>query len=209
MHRRSRELAGLMLAGSLALAGCGSGADDRRPTVRYAAVSPTGELLAAPTPDADRYRAAMLAWFDAADSNRDGTLDSAELAADATRAFALYDQNTDGNVTSAELTAYRVASPYRTMPVEGGGRIRPGRLNMNASEADTEGRDSRGRVQFRLGVDPVMAADANADFRVTLAEFLDLMGRRLAQMDKDGDGRVSRAEFLSFAEGPMRAWQQD
>lgn len=198
----------LLLPLALSLAGCGGGRD-KLPNIRYAAVSPAGELLAAPTMDADAYRAAMLGWFDRADTSHDGRLDAAEMRADAERAFKLYDQNGDGFVTSAEMTAYRVNSPYRVPPVQGGGRIRPGRLNLTADEADTASRDSQGRPQYRMGIDPVMSADANADFRVTLAEFLAQMAIRHGQMDRNGDGVVSREEFLAFADGPMRAWREE
>ncbi|WP_029013970.1 EF-hand domain-containing protein [Niveispirillum irakense] len=192
----------------LGLSACGGG-DRPLPMIRYAAVSPAGELLGAPTGDEGAYRDAMLGWFNRADSNGDGRLDLAEMMADADRTFALYDQNKDGAVTSSELTAYRVASPHHTPPVQGGEKMRPGRLNMTAAEAETASRDSRGRPQYRMGVDPVMSADANADFRVTLAEFRVEMTRRHAQMDRNGDGAVSRDEFLAYAEGPMRAWRQE
>lgn len=197
----------LLLSLAAALSGCGGGPE--LPSIRYAAVSPAGELLAAPTMEAETYRAAMLGWFDLADSNHDGRLDPAEMRADAERAFKLFDRNGDGFITSAEMTAYRVESPYRANPVQGGGRIRPGRVNLTAEEAETASRDSDGRAQYRMGIDPVMSADANADFRVTLAEFLAQMAIRHGQMDRDKDGFVSRPEFLSFAEGPMRAWREE
>jgi hypothetical protein len=195
----------LPLAG--VLSACGGGPE--LPAIRYAAVSPAGELLAAPTMEAETYRAAMLGWFDHTDSNHDGRLDPAEMQADAERIFKLYDHNGDGFVTSAEMTAYRVESPFRANPVQGGGRIRPGRVNLTAEEANTASRDSDGRPQYRMGIDPVMSADANADFRVTLAEFLAQMAIRHGQMDRDKDGFVSREEFLAFADGPMRAWREE
>jgi Ca2+-binding EF-hand superfamily protein len=202
---RRHPLLLLSLAG--VLSACGGG--PKVPAIRYAAVSPAGELLAAPTMEAETYRAAMLGWFDRADSNHDGRIDSTEMRIDAERTFKLYDHNGDGFVTSAEMTAYRVQSPYRANPVQGGGRIRPGRVNLTAEEAETANRDSAGRAQYRMGLDPVMSADANADFRVTLAEFLAQMAIRHGQMDLDKDGFVSRQEFLSFADGPMRAWREE
>lgn len=197
-----------MMSLLLGLSACG-GRERPLPTIRYAAVSPAGELLGPPTGNAEAYRTAMLGWFNRADTNSDGRLDLAEMMADADRTYALYDQNKDGAVTSSELTAYRVASPHHAPPVQGGEKMRPGRLNMTAAEAETASRDSQGRPQYRMGVDPVMSADANADFRVTLAEFRAEMTRRHTQMDQNGDGVVSRDEFLAYAEGPMRAWRQE
>lgn len=205
-----RRATGWRVAGGLAvmalvLAACGGG-DKYRPGIRYSAVSPLGEPLTAPTRDADAYRAAMREWFARTDTNGDGKLSLAEFTAEATRVFPLYDLNRDGFVTSYELTQYRVSLPTHAAPADSGRRLRPGRIDMTPDEAATARTDGRGRPDYRMGIDPVMAADANADFRVTPDELRAEAARRHAIMDANGDGSVSLAEFMEQAEGPMRAW---
>lgn len=198
---------GLGLAGlCLALASCGGGGDKYRPGIRYNPISPLGEPLAAPTRDADAYRAAMRDWFTRTDTDHDGKLSLAEFTAEADRVFPLYDLNRDGFVTSYELTQYRVGLPTHTAPADSGRRLRPGRIDMTPDEAATARVDGRGRADYRMGIDPVMSADSNADFRVTPEELRAEATRRHAIMDKNGDGFVSLAEFMEQAEGPMRAW---
>ncbi|OYQ32379.1 hypothetical protein CHU95_16380 [Niveispirillum lacus] len=191
---------------ALALASCGGGRDTFRPGIRYSPVSPVGEPLAAPTRDAEAYRAAMRDWFTRADTDRNGTLSLLELTAEAGRVFPLYDLNRDGYVTSYELTQYRVNLPTHSAPADTGRRLRPGRIDMTPDEAATARVDGRGRADYRMGIDPVMSADSNADFRVTPEELRAEATRRHAIMDQNGDGTVSRPEFMEQAEGPMRAW---
>ncbi len=198
---------GLGLAGlCLVLAACGGGGDKFRPGIRYNPISPLGEPLAAPTRDADAYRAAMRDWFARTDTEKDSKLSLAEFTAEADRVFALYDLNRDGFVTSYELTQYRVGLPTHTAPADSGRRLRPGRIDMSPDEAATARVDGRGRADYRMGIDPVMSADSNADFRVTPEELRAEAARRHAIMDQNGDGAVSLAEFMEQAEGPMRAW---
>lgn len=197
----------LGLAGfCLALASCGSGPDKARPGIRYSAVSPLGQPLGPPTRDADQYRATMRDWFASADTDHDGKLSLAEFIAEADRVFPLYDLNHDGFVTSYELTTYRVGLPSHTLPADSGRRLRPGRIDMTPDEAATAHTDGRGRPDYRMGIDPVMSADSNADFRVTTEELRVEAARRHTIMDKNGDGSVSVSEFMDQAEGPMRAW---
>ncbi len=201
-----RIAGGLALA--LVLASCGGG-DKYRPGIRYSAVSPLGEPLSAPTRDAEAYRATMRDWFARTDTNKDGNLSLAEFTAEAARVFPLYDLNHDGFVTSYELTQYRVGLPTHTAPADSGRRLRPGRIDMTPDEAATVRTDGRGRPDYRMGIDPVMSADSNADFRVTPDELMAEAARRHAIMDKNGDGVVSLSEFMDQAEGPMRAWAVD
>lgn len=190
----------------LVLAACSSGPNKNRPGIRFNPVSPLGEPLAAPTRDADAYRAAMRDWFARTDRDHDGTLSLNEFTAEADRVFALYDLNRDGFVTSYELTQYRVGLPTHAAPADNGRRLRPGRIDMTPDEAATAQRDGRGRPDYRMGIDPVMSADSNADFRVTPDELRAEAARRHAIMDGNHDGSVSLPEFMEQAEGPMRAW---
>ncbi|MET0271297.1 MAG: hypothetical protein ABW173_12805 [Sphingomonas sp.] len=71
---------------------------------RQVFVSPVGEPYRAAPADP----APVGLWFAAADTNRDGRIDAAEIRADAARVFALYDINGDGEIDPAEMTAYEM-----------------------------------------------------------------------------------------------------
>ena len=198
-----RAATGVLLV--LALASCG-GSDRSRPGIRYSAVSPLGEPLSAPTRDAEAYLATMRDWFARTDTNKDGKLSRAEFTAEAARVFPLYDLNHDGYVTSFELTQYRVNLPSHTPPADTGRRLKPARVDLTPDEAATVRPNGRGRPDYRIGIDPVMAADSNTDFRVTPEELQVEAERRFTVMDKNADGAISLPEFLEQAEGPLRAW---
>lgn len=121
------------------------------------AVTPNGEPLPL-IPGPDGCREALTGWFATADRNGDGLLDQTEMQADGERWFALADLDHSGEITADELTAIRLrVNPLPDLePLKG----RPG-----------DGPGERGRLYSQTQVDPVMAADANADFRVTAAEF--------------------------------------
>ncbi|MFV3074114.1 EF-hand domain-containing protein [Niveispirillum fermenti] len=195
---------------ALTLSACGGGGggkpDRPLPGIRYVPVSPLGEPLGPPGADPAPYRQAMREWFARTDKDGDGKLSLAEIQAEADRVFPLYDLNGDGQITSAELTSYRVSTPFHALPADTGRRLRPGRIDMTPDEAASLTREGKGRPQYRMGIDPVMAADTNADFRVTREELRAEAARRLSMMDRNDDGAITLAEFMEHAEGPMRAW---
>lgn len=121
--------------------------------------SPNGEPLPFKAGQ-DDCRGALSAWFSRADRNGDGVIDQAEYLADAERWFDQADLDHDGQITPDELAAIR--SQLLPQPEQ-------------PAEPDPEqARRSRSMATLRhtnARVDPVMEADANADFRVTRAEF--------------------------------------
>ncbi len=139
--------------------------------------SPNGEPLPFRAGQ-DDCRAALAAWFDGADRNGDGTIDTDETVADAARWFAIADLNRDGQITADELTTVRA----RLLP-----HPPPGAEAEQAAPAPGR-RGPALRSQAR--VDTVMQADANADFRVSAEEFSAFAVERLA-----GRG-LSRAQVL-------------
>ena len=132
-------------------------------------------------------------WFDAADLNHDGVIDSAEFMADANRWFAVMDINQDGAVTPDELTTLRLKlSPPAKPPARG-------------SEEERAERGDRGgflgfgeRAPRRLSErpDPVMSADVNLDNRVSPEEFQAQAARVFAGLDRKRDGRLTKDEVL-------------
>jgi hypothetical protein len=207
LHRiPARSVAALGLA--LLLAACGSSRPEDRPVLRLTPTSPSGEVLGLPAGDLDAYKKVMLGWFDRTDSDHDGTLSAAEMQADADRSFDAFDLNHDGSVTPAELTQFRIAAPFQPPPAKPSSRFnrRPLAVLPEAVEGTRPGdfEDFRKVPRLRPTLDPVMSADADADFRVTRAELRGQSLARLARWDGDHDGRLTRDEFLAGVLEPVR-----
>jgi len=200
LRLRTAMVVGILILGSVALGACGGRDEPERPPPP---VSPNGEPLVAGGPDAT-CEAALGRWFDAADLNHDGSLDTAEFLADAARWFAVMDANHDGAVTPDELTALRLKlTPPAPRPVRGSDEER----------AERSGRDRRGGF---LGIggeprrlsadrpDPVMSADLNLDNRVTEEEFQAQATRVFAGLDRNRDGRLTKDEVLVGCQSQRR-----
>ena len=139
---------------------------------------------------------ALSRWFDRVDTNRDGSIDRAEFEADAERQFAAMDADKDGYLTPPELSAYR--APYRPEPRARQRRERGERRSFWDWGDDD---DARGDLPRNNLPDPVMAADANLDQRVSLAEFRAHAQRKFANLDVDRDGKLSREEIQRLCRG--------
>jgi hypothetical protein len=191
------------LAAALAaclLAGCGSHRHDADRSDRSTETifSPNGEPLNGGPLGHPTCSDAMTGWFNRVDTNHDGTIDSSEFLADARRQFAVMDLDHDGEITPDELSAYR--APYDL-----------GLPQTAAREADTTGPTSHASRKGRGGgnfggsapkvdlandaADPVMAADVDLKFRVTLSAFLAYGQRQFAQLDARHDGHLTLAEI--------------
>jgi hypothetical protein len=165
----STRLLPLAMLAVAALSACAPSRSERpeheRPQV---AVTPNGEPLPQ-IPGPDGCRSALATWFAAADKNGDGQLDAAELRADAERWFAKADYDGNGEITADELTVVRLGiNPLPELEPDLGSRRGGGPGNGPRGG----GPEDRSQIRSQSQVDPVMAADANADFRVTKAEFL-------------------------------------
>lgn len=201
-----------LLVLTAALAACTH--DDKAKYLTGPPVSLAGEpLIDAPGADC---RSAVAAWFQRADSNRDGQLDLTEAKADAARFFAAVDGNGDGFLTAYELQLYR----EQVYPKEFRGALssplpppqkdvkkplpesEEGAPSAQASAAkgpvDPAARDYSRRPMV---LDPVMAADTDLDFRTTQAELAAKVTERGAKLDSDGDGRISAEEIGHFCGG--------
>jgi Ca2+-binding EF-hand superfamily protein len=190
MHPTRRSLCAttiaLMVLGSL-LAACGGSSRDASPPPPPTPVSPNGEPLVSGGPHT-ACEAALGQWFDAADTNHDGSLDPAEFKADARRWFDAMDLNRDGSVTPDELTTLRL----KLMPYEPPPRQERKRESSNMMSWFSE----RPRRNVNDRPDPVMSADVNLDNRVTWEEFDAQAARTFVTLDANRDGRVSKDEVL-------------
>ena len=125
---------------------------------------------------------AQAAWLKRVDQDRDGTLDAEELMTEAKRQFALMDLNHDGIITAAELSAYRsqMDGTSAAMPQEPTDRRGVQQLPMHPASSQP---------------DPVLSADSNLDFQVTLDEYLTQQRENLSLYDKDKDRSLDAQEL--------------
>lgn len=191
------------LAVSLALlAGCASDRDvPIVPACRAQTMTGTELALGG---DLDSCRAAVARWFDGADADHDGSLSRSESERQVRIQFAALDTDHDGAITPAEADAAvprhathgdkgpPAMEPGGPPPLEGGrpmGRRRGGR-----------GAGGAGGVTAAGGMavaSPIMAADADANFRVTPEELLAQAAKTFDRLDRDHDGTVSRDEAMA------------
>lgn len=185
----SRPLIALWLLPVLAVAACSAAPPAPKAPPQRWSESPNGEPLPF-GPGQEDCAAALGAWMTRADRNGDGLVDMDEMAADAARWFAIADQDHDGQVTADELSAVR----RRLLPPEpeddGAGKPGEDRAEAGGRGPGGGGPGGRARLRSHVRLDPVMQADANADFRVTALEFRAFVIERM-------DGRsLTRAEML-------------
>ncbi|MEE3625555.1 hypothetical protein UCD39_16440 [Nitrospirillum sp. BR 11752] len=205
-----RVLAGAALAGAMGvgLVGCGGHDMPVNPYLQLVPVSPSGQILGPPSGSQLQYKTVLLLWFHKTDANHDGVLTRDEVLADADRSFDLFDLDHDGSITSAELEKYRLSQPFRPQPHPVtsllGAQART--VQPDSVEAAPEGQRYQGsRVRLQVGLDPVMSADTDSDFRVTREELRAQSLRKFDQWDADHDGKVTADEFLTAMMAPFEA----
>jgi hypothetical protein len=153
-----------------------------------------GEPFRSDRPGADN----AATWFAAADRDGDGALTLAEMQADSGRFFATLDSDRDGEIEMAEIARYEneIAPEVQIglqMRSTGVGDWRGGRRKRIL--AYERGLDGAGRFSFLNIPHPVMAADLDLNRGISGAEFARAAAERFALLDKDRDGRLTRAEL--------------
>lgn len=179
------------------------------PGTRPLFVSPMGEPFRAAAGAA--YPSA--AWFAAADRDRNGAIDRAEMIADADRFFRTLDSDHDGRLTPEEVIAYeRDIAPeialFGARWREQTQQERPRRA-ARAGEGDYGGPLGAGRYAWLNIPQPVSSADADIDRVVSVREFAQSAGRRFDALDPAGRGRLTPAMLpktpaQQAIEGPCR-----
>jgi hypothetical protein len=157
-------------------------------------LSPMGEPFRSADPAADN----VGRWFAAADRDGDRALTAAELREDAARFFAFIDMDRDGELEMAEIGRYEneVAPEVQVglqMRATGVGEWRGG--HRRRILVYPKGLDGAGRYSFLNIPHPVMAADLDMNRGVSREEFASAADQRFAELDKDRDGRLVRAEL--------------
>ncbi|TWB42457.1 EF-hand domain-containing protein [Nitrospirillum pindoramense] len=176
----------------------------------YNVTTPLGQTLGR-TPSEDAAKVALRAWFIRVDSNQDGKLSREEFQAEADAVFAHYDLNGDGALNVTELEKVRQADRMAMMGQDG----RPPRGGLgggpdgNPQGAGPDGTPPEGGPGGmgapggrgggmgggRGGVDPIMAADTNLDFRVTREEFRAYAQALFEVIDANHDGQLTLEEI--------------
>lgn len=192
----------VFLAAASSLAGCSHHND--KPKSARLFYSPNGEPLNGGPLGQPTCPQAMASWFDRVNVHHDGKLTREEFLADAQAQYQRMDIDHNGYLVSEELERFR--KPYRAdMPIDaekqakdssdrsprgeraerkGGGRFGP----------DTDPRDHGGTPTAMP--DPVLSADTNNDFKVTLEEFMAQAQSTFNDLDADRDGVLSKDEAL-------------
>ncbi|WP_049974400.1 hypothetical protein, partial [Azospirillum sp. B4] len=179
----------------------------------YNVTTPLGQSLGHTTSE-DAAKVALRAWFIRVDTNQDGKLSPEEFQAEADAVFNHYDLNGDGALNVAELEKVRQADrmaqaggpphaghggpdggPPDGAPPEnapGGG---PGGGAGGGMGGGMGGGPGGGMGGGRGGVDPIMAADTNVDFRVTRDEFHAYARALFEVIDANHDGQLTLEEI--------------
>ena len=152
----------------------------------------------------------VAAWFAEADADHDGRITRAEFEADAARFFDDLDTDHDGIVDGFEIQHYEQDVAPEIQPrIEGlgageglnlalGKRTGSGEAQIGASRG-SHGRGAAGDLQPQgaglFGLlnepEPVSAADANFDGKITKAEFLAAADRRFEALDPKHTGALT------------------
>lgn len=185
-------------------------------------ISPAGEPFRAP-PGAVY---PVVAWFEGADANHDGALSRDEFVADALRFFSVVDTDRDGVIDGFEVAHYEQAIAPEIVGGAAPGAMRRGPRGLGAADGLQDGggpRDddmSPSRRRRSLGAnvlqgaalfgliaepEPVMAADADFDRRITRDEATKAAKTRFALLDTDKDGLLKLADLPKTpAQGGLR-----
>jgi Ca2+-binding EF-hand superfamily protein len=158
-------------------------------------------------------------WFEQADKNRDGRLTLEEMQADADRFFALLDVNHDGEIDPDEITRYenvvapesRAGEHFSSLldeanPERQSGRGGHRRAASGPTAGFIRGGDDPHQGAGRYGLldlpEPVVAADADFNRGVSLAEFRQAAVQRFLALDLDHKGYLTLAGLETIRPAP-------
>ena len=155
-------------------------------------ISPMGEPFRGPN--------APGIWFDQADKNHDGVLTEDEMEADAARFFAVLDRGKDGEIDPDDLEYYEtVIAPMIRVGAYMGSEPESTEAQ-GSGEGDMPKRTpyvAQGAARFGYFdyPEPVAVADTNFNRGVDAREFRIAADKRFALLDKNGDGKIEKAEL--------------
>lgn len=195
MNYRTIILGLFFIATSAISASCaGGGIQNREHNQQYIIYSPNAEPLSGGilgNPDCEK---AVSGWFKRTDTNHDGFIDKTEFRADAQAQFKRMDLDKAGYLTSEVLDRYR--APYRPEIINDTPQTeKPADKHFTQEKVRSSGNKSPDSEHL---LDPVMSADGNLDFRVTLDEFLAQSTRNFDVLDSSHDNKLGNEEVLAI-----------
>lgn len=150
-------------------------------------ISPMGEPFRSPS-----RKDSLRAWFDGADTGRDGGLSLAEMRRDGERFYALLNTNKDRELDPDELRNYET----RIVPEIRVGTSRFGMISSGGSNA-ANGKRDLARERRGAGVygllptpNPVASADTNFNRGISPEEFARAARDRFTMLDANRDGQI-------------------
>jgi hypothetical protein len=182
-----------VLTSLIALSACDSLPDfkhkDHAPTqIIY---SPTGDPLNGGPLGKPTCAEAMKRWFGRADTNHDNAVTPDEFLADAKAQFQRMDIDKNGYLVSEELERFRMT--YRDYPAEKKSEA-AGEHEGGQPSGDRHGKHGSGEGGSNASViDPVMSADTDLDYKVTLDEFVAYSQKTFRGLDTDHTGKLTLA----------------
>lgn len=165
-------LAGVTLM--LLVSACAGNLPLRPPTPYVVRFSPNGEPMTGGPRGYPPCEQAQARWFAEADRDRTGVMTRDEFLADARRQFKVMDLDGNGDITPAELAEYR--APFATPP-----KGAPSLLPADAPAGAIPRRPLAGPISDTMP-DPVMIADTELRFRVSLPAFLASADRQFLKL---------------------------
>lgn len=141
--------------------------------------------------------------FDRMDVNGDGHVSRSESVAGAKKLFAEIDANHDGFVTAAEMDAYQAQRKdaairfSSTSQADEGASRDPGSgaARADGSVSPNEVANARGSASAeRDSAGKIRLSDRDGDGRLSAAEFEARAAERFRRLDTDRDGTLSRSE---------------
>jgi hypothetical protein len=193
---------------------------------------PPIRLFVSPSGEPFRGDGGLGRWFAQADADHDGAVTLEEFRADARHSFKVLDVNGDGVIDGIELQHYEhdVVPEIGIMAFdEPGGGLRPSRRRAGAGDrgaaphtrpsqdpaqllADQDarpapgaGRDGAARYSLLNEPEPIAAADADVDGKVSLAEWMAQTDRRFAKLDHLKTGRLTLDSLLKIQPRDQKA----
>jgi Ca2+-binding EF-hand superfamily protein len=205
----SRPLAGAILSIIFLLCGCSTShhhntEDSAKPKEGPSSIiySPNGEPLNGGENGRPTCEEAMSRWFDRIDINHDHLISRDEFLADAETQFHRMDIDNNGYLVSEELERFRL--PYRQQATTQATASKQNDATDQQKNQHKHGHgdesgaqtDSSHQSDQKDFPDPVMSADTNNDFKVTLNEFITQAGNKFIIFDADHNGLLTQDEIL-------------
>lgn len=209
-NKRFQNFVGYLALLALLVSGCASSrhreGNNSKIGPTYIIYSPNGEPLNGSTLGRPTCREALSSWFDRLDAGHRGYLTHQEFMDDALTQFSRMDIDKNGYLLSEELERYRL--PYRqdTNPVvanAGSGTKNDSTPKHRGNRHENMDDDNRSDTSSQSPEpDPVMSADTNNDFRVSLQEFKAQAEKLFAGYDTYHDGHVRLDAILKACKSP-------